>query len=175
MQPHSPFPTPYSPLNLNVDDLANDQPSDDLHDHAGAEYVDAIGVIVKRLHIARIDKVDPEEEEERQRADDVARQSSLGRFDSNFSLYAESFADRMADVPEDFGEVAADLALDEHRRHTEFEVENRHTFDHIFERRFHVQSQVLLFVGLAELARNRFGHLRGDHLEGRADTVSGLP
>src|SRR4030095_14482895 len=114
-------------LNLNVDDLANDQPSDDLHDHARAEYVDAVGVIVKRLHVARIDKVDPEEEEERQRANDVTRQSGLGRFNPNLALDAESFADRVADVPQNFGEVASDLALDEHRRHTEFEVENRHT------------------------------------------------
>src|SRR5262249_5344861 len=145
---------PLSTLNLNVDDLADDQPSDDLHDHASAQHVDAIGVIVKRLHIVWIDYVDPEEEEKRQRADDVSRQSGLGGFDPNLALDGESLADRMTDVPQHFGEVAADLALDEHRRHIEFEVENRHALDQIFKRRFHVQSEVLLFVGLAELARD---------------------
>src|SRR5437762_6035563 len=104
-------------------------PANHLHHYSAADNVHPVLSRIEWFHEIRVDQVDPEEKEKRKRADDVAREPRLRRLDANLSLNAEAFADRVTDVLQDLGEVAADFALNEHGGDAELEVENRHALD----------------------------------------------
>ena len=101
------------------------------------------------------------------------RQTSLSGINANLALNLEALADDVREVIEDFGEVAASFALQHHGRDKELHVDQGHALGEIDEGIANRHAEFLLFVELAELARDRFGYLVGNHFEGGSKRVPG--
>ena len=76
-------------------------------------------------------------------------------------------------VVEHLGQVAARLALRQHRRHEEARVEHRHAPRHAAQRVGQRHAEVLLVVDAAELGADRRRHLVGDDAQAGRERVAG--
>src|SRR6266404_8644442 len=85
----------------------------------------------------------------------------------------KALADYVGEVVENFGKVAAGFALQHHRRHEEFDVDQRDAVGQVDQGVAYREPEFLLFVELAEFSGNGFGDLVGNHFEGGGKCVSG--
>ena len=85
----------------------------------------------------------------------------------NLAPNLEPLADEVADLVEDFGQVAARLPLQDDGRGEEPQVEVRHAVGHFFDRLFQRHAQVLGLVAALEFGGDRGAHFVGDQLEAR--------
>ena len=111
-------------------------------------------------------------ERRRQRQQHVAGEAPVRGVHADLPSNLETLADDVRQVVEDFGQVAAGVALDEDRRHEEPHVENRDARGHLVQRVAQREAEVLLIERLLELRADRIGHLLRDHAERRLERVS---
>ena len=96
-------------------------------------------------------------------------QRELKKIFSHLPQDAESLPDDVADLVEDFGQVAAALALDDHGRCEKLEVEVRHPLVHVLQRLIDRNAEVLLLVGDVEFLRDRLVHFRAHDVHPRSE------
>src|SRR5260370_13797511 len=113
-------------LYLDGDHSPNDQVAYEDHESADRQQDPADDAAEHRPEICRRHEVHERREHERQGRDQRARRSGLSGQRRDFALDAYSLADRVRDVVEDLGQLAADGAVDRVGRRHEVEVGTDH-------------------------------------------------
>ena len=93
--------------------------------------------------------------------------------DAHLALHLEALADDVRQVAQDLGQVAAALALRQHRGHEEPGVEQRDALGERLERVAQRHAEVLLVVEQPELAGHRLRRLFGDERQPGREGVAG--
>src|SRR5262249_53729370 len=140
----NPVLPPGHALHLDVDDLANHQGAEQLHDEGVHAHLDTELRGPQFFHIVVLDVEHDQEQQEGQRHQDDARQPAFRREGLDLAEDAETFADDVADLVEDFGEVAAGGSLDADGGHEEAQVEVGNAVAHRLEGVVDRNAEVLL-------------------------------
>ena len=83
-------------------------------------------------------------ERRRQRQQHVRREAAVRRVDAHLAQHLEPLADDVREVVENLRQVAAGVALDQHRGDEEADVEQRHPLGQLVQRVAQRQAEVLL-------------------------------
>src|SRR5688500_13312886 len=103
----------FTTSDFHRDDLLDEVEPDELEADGDAEELSAGVVGEEHSGVAGVQGVGDDEEDHGEGDEDVAGESAFGGDGFYVLLEADAAADHRADVPEDFGEVAAGLALNE--------------------------------------------------------------
>src|SRR5688572_31477397 len=107
---------------VDVDDLADPEISDDLHHGRHAEEEPPQRAVEHQAAVLRIEQIDDRPDDDGKRREHVPAHAALRRVDAQLPADGEAGPDHRGEVVEHFGEVAADLALDEDRRYQDTNV-----------------------------------------------------
>ncbi len=116
------------------------------------------GSVKSMRDVVGIHVVHGHEQHQRQGHEDHAREPAFARQGLDLAQDAEAVADQLADLVEDFRQVAARLPLQDHGRDEEPQVEVGHPLAHRPQAVVHGHAQVLFFEHAAELLADRRGH-----------------
>src|SRR5579871_5776026 len=100
-------------------------------------------------------------------------EASLGGVNAHLALNLEALADDIGEIVENFGQVAARLALQHDCGDKEFHIDKGNALRQIHESIAHGHAELLLFKELAKFSGHWFGHFAGNHLQGGGEGVSG--
>src|SRR6266516_5428913 len=100
-----------APSDLDVHDLLDHERAAHDHDYAHREHHPSGRMSEEGLHIGRVDRRDHQEQADRQKRDDPAREASLRREASHQSAESGAFTDALDHSVEHLGRVAAGLPL----------------------------------------------------------------
>ncbi len=127
----------------------------------------------QQLHVLRVDERQRDGERRRQRQQHVAGEAAVRRVHAHLALDLEALADDVREVVENLRQVAAGVALDQHRGDEEPHVEQAEALRQLVERVAQRQPEVLLIERLLELRADRIGQLVGDHAHRGLERVAG--
>ena len=147
--------------------------ADHLHRAADGEHLDAERIGDHRLHVLRRYETENQRQRRRHRRQDPSGDPAVRRHHAHLPLHLEPLANDAREVVEDLRQIAARLALGEHRRREELRVENRHAFGQALQRIVQRHAEVLPVVDQLELGSDRIGNLVGDHLQAGRKGMAG--
>ena len=107
---------------------------------------------------------------------DISRdhgEAALRGVDADLTKNFETLANDVREIVENFGEVAAGLALEHDGGDKKFYVDERDALGEIDERVADGKPEFLLFIELAEFSRDRLGEFVGNQFEGGGKGVAG--
>src|SRR2546425_9866319 len=161
-----------STLHLDFDDLLDPDPADDLHHDRHGDHHLPDRVLEQHLHVLWIEERQSDGQEAWKTQQHVAGEAPVGRVDAHLPLDLEALAHDVREVVEDLRQIAARLALNQHGRHEEPHVDERHPFGQVVQRLLHRETEILLFERFAELGTDRLTELVGHHLHSGAERVA---
>jgi hypothetical protein len=115
--------------------------------------------------VVRVYRGEREEHEDGEKAENPTGKTTLSGVDADLALQADSISKQCRGFVEYLNEIAAGLALNEHRGNKESYVSDRDAFSEVQQSVSQGQAEVLLFGDTAELLANGVGDLLTDEIE----------
>ena len=103
-------------LDFDVDDFADHEGTDDLHDDGPGEHLMAHRIGEEGHRIARVEIPHDDEQHGGQSQQDDAREAAFAGEGLDLAPDLEALADQVTDLVEDFGQVTTRLTLQDDRR-----------------------------------------------------------
>src|SRR5712692_7650789 len=161
-------------LYLDGDHAPNNQVAYEDHETADRQQDPTDDASEHRPEICRRHEVHERREHDGQGRDQRTRCSGLSGQGRDLALDAYALADRVRDVVEDLGQVAADRAVDRVCRRHEVEVGTDHALGDVRQRLVGRTTEVHLAHGSAELVADGRHRVLGHGVDGLRERVAGL-
>src|SRR4029079_15180642 len=152
-------------LHLDLDDLLDPDVPGDLHTNRHHQQDLTYVFTEQHVHVVRVDEHQRDGQGRRQCQQDVSGQPAMRGVDAHLAKYLETLANDVGEVLENLRQVAAGLALNQHRRGEEPHVEDRNAQRLVLERVLERQTEVLFVERLPEFRPDRLLHFVGRHLQ----------
>src|SRR5580692_11597944 len=133
-----------------MNNLPNDQRTNDLHDGRNGQNQRTPGILKQNLHVGGIQYHEHDQHENRESNQDAGRQSSLRRAHSDFAIDAEAVAYDARQAIENFRKVSAGFLLNKQSGDEETDVDRRDPLGHVEKSVAQWQTEILLFERGAE-------------------------
>src|SRR5688572_14266100 len=162
-----------STLHLDLDDLADPDVADELHDDRGGDHLLPHALREEELHVIRVDEHQRDGERRRKRQQDIAGEAAVRGMHADLPQNLEALAYHVREVVENLGQVATCLTLNRHGGHEELHVEEGHALSHQVEHLAYRQAKILLLERLLELDADWYREFLGHHPHRGLERVTG--
>src|SRR5262249_13337358 len=138
----------------------------------GHAHLDSQWMRPQLLNVIRLDIQHQQEQTERQGDQNYAGQTTFRGEGLDLSQNAETLADDVTNLVENFGKITAGLALHKHAGYKESQIQVRNPVAHRLEGILDGDAKVLLIVNAPELISNRGGHFLGNDVHAGCEGVA---
>src|SRR5579884_1173229 len=158
---------------LDVRDPLHNVVTDSHQHNGGYDHVFPVGIGDHALQITRRDHAQKQHGHDRQHGQNAGGHAPMRADRLHLAAETEALADQVGQAGQDFSQVSAGLALQQHHGNEEAHIQKRNALDEIAHRGFDRRAEVLLVEQRAELAAERIGSLVPEHLQADRKRVSG--
>jgi glycogen operon protein len=161
------------PSNTDPDDPAHPEDADRHHDQRSADHLGAHRIGPQYRHKLGIDDIDDGSQGEGQNTQNPRRHAAFRRKHLHLHQQFQPLPDEEAQVVEHLGQVAAGLALDEHRDDEVAQIRAGHPHAQVLQGLLQRDAEIHFVVSGAKFTREGLGHLLPHHLQSTWERVTG--
>src|SRR6188472_3605237 len=141
-------------LYLDLDDLANPEIANRLHDDGAHDHHLAHLFLEQQIHVLGIHPRQHHTQRGRECQQYIAGETAVRRVDPDLPQNLESLAHHVCEVVENLRQVAARFSLNQHSSDEEPHIQMRHSLGQLVQRVLQWKTEVLLLEALLELDAN---------------------